>query len=130
MCNIIDLKASPVRVIAERLNSIWLGKYAQADRKEFYCGITNDIERRLAEHNAQDWHVGEVVALADCGTADKAAEVEGLMREKGFDVGGSDNPGNGGVTDSTYVYLVRKKMNEKTGMKPLTDFLKEFNRNR
>lgn len=68
----------------------------------YYCGITNDIERRVREHNA------ECLGYIKAETAQDAKDLEVLMHEEGFDTG--DQLGNGS-SDSVYVYVYRKTSN-------------------
>ena len=51
------------------------------------------------------------VALVDCGTREKAGEVETRLDELGFDVGKKVN--NGGDEETTIVYVIKKDRNFK-----------------
>lgn len=113
-------------MIADELNAIWLGAHGNIPRDEYYCGIACEVEKRFYDHKRDDWEILDVVAIADCGTQARAAEVEGLMGDKGFDIGDTTTPGNGGCKKSIYVYLVRKgapMLGER--FKTLTEFLNE-----
>lgn len=46
-----------------------------SNRGYCYCGITNDVERRLAEHERDDWKINRILAVVDCGSKDKASRV-------------------------------------------------------
>lgn len=65
----------------------------------FYCGITNDIDRREGEHNAT--YLGHVKAQS----FDAAKRLEAQMHAEGFDTG--KQLGNG-QEDSIYVYVYKK----------------------
>ena len=68
-------------------------------KSNFYCGITNDLERRMNEHNvSQYFHV-------TCDSFETAKQVESLLYQEGFDTGGQ--LGNG-QEDTVYVYMYRK----------------------
>lgn len=69
-------------------------------KKTFYCGITNDIQRRENEHNA------EFLQYVKCENKDEATELERLLGEEGFDIG--RNYGNGASDDSIYTYIYMK----------------------
>lgn len=80
-------------LIIDRLSEIFGIDYLASD---FYAGITNNVDRRLKEHNAAGYYI-------DCGTYDCACEVETLLANEGFNVGAC--PANGGTEDSKYVYV-------------------------
>ena len=65
----------------------------------YYCGITNDIDRREGEHNAT--YLGYVKAQS----FDAAKRLEAQMHAEGFDTG--KQLGNG-QEDSIYVYVYKK----------------------
>lgn len=112
--------------IADHLNEIWLGVRVDIPRKEYYCGVACEVEKRFCDHKRDDWDILQVVAIANCGTQKRAAEVEGLMGNKGFDIGDTSTPGNGGCKRSVYVYLVRKGgVMSASRYKTLHDFLNE-----
>lgn len=69
--------------------------------KDYYCGITNNIEENRARHKVPH------LVVYQCKDADTAAEVEELLGSL-FDIGDSKNRGNGGAPDSVYVYLCYK----------------------
>ena len=70
----------------------------------FYCGITNNVERREGEHSAD--YLGYVKAK----TADAAKRLEARMHDEGFDTG--EQLGHG-QADSLYVYIYKKNVNTK-----------------
>ncbi len=69
-------------------------------RLRFYCGITNDLDRRMSEHNAMP------LAWVKSINAQAAIDLETKLGELGFDIG--RNSGNGASYDSVYVYIYKK----------------------
>ena len=65
----------------------------------FYCGITNNLDRRDGEHNTK--RLGAI----KCDSFDKAKKLEKMMHDEGFDTG--KQLGNG-KEDSVYVYVYKK----------------------
>ncbi len=85
----------------EWFNSIFdINKDATNERSKFYCGITDDVERRQEEH-----HVAKFLGVTRCDTFDTAKEVEKQMKLAGYDTGKQLGDGN---ENSIYVYLYRK----------------------
>lgn len=74
-------------------------------KKDFYCGITNDTERRRQEHNVYSF-----LGITKCDSFDTAKKLELCMKQEGYDTG--EQSGNG-KEDSIYVYLY-KKVKDKT----------------
>ena len=61
----------------EWFNSIFdINKDATNERSKFYCGITDDVERRQEEH-----HVAKFLGVTRCDTFDTAKEVEKQMKK-------------------------------------------------
>lgn len=78
-------------------------------KKQYYCGITNDLDTRMEAHRNNDFSIeNETVYAWNCATQKAAADVEGLLGEMGFDIGDTKTGGNGGTDDSTIVYLLKK----------------------
>ena len=67
----------------------------------FYAGICKDVKDNMQRHGNDSY-----VALVDCGTREKAGEVETRLDELGFDVGKKAN--NGGDEETTIVYVIKK----------------------
>ena len=65
----------------------------------FYCGITNDLNRRDGEHNTKS------LGAIKCDSFDTAKKLEKMMHDEGFDTG--KQLGNG-QEDSIYVYVYKK----------------------
>lgn len=82
--------------ISHFLNS----KPGEEGRYNFYCGITNNLERRYKEHN-----VAQYIHTVKMDSFDLAQEVEAMMHKAGYDTG--EQLGNG-QEDTVYVYLYRK----------------------
>lgn len=70
------------------------------NRSDFYCGITNDLERRAEEH-----HVENFLICAKCSSFEVSSAAESLLAEKGFDCG--EQSGNG-TENSVYIYMYQK----------------------
>ena len=66
----------------------------------YYCGITDNLERRAGEHN-----VSKYTATATCDSFETACKIEEGLHNAGFDAG--KQLGNG-TEDSIYVYMYRK----------------------
>lgn len=116
---ITDLSDFGVKEIADNLFQRYQAEFKYGmTRSDIYCGITNDFDRRRSEHERLHWKIKDVIAVVDCGTKEKAAKVEGVMRKPPYDFTVTvdpeltdDNPprpGNGGRKDSTLVYMVVK----------------------
>lgn len=85
-------------------NSIFdVNKGKNDSKKDFYCGITNNIKRREEEHN-----VLKFLGITKCDSFDTAKVVEARMKAEGYDTG--DQIGNG-TEDSVFVYLYKKEKN-------------------
>lgn len=69
-------------------------------RGDFYCGITNNLERRAEQHNAT--FLGSV----RCDSKETAIEVETFLGDAGYDIGGK--AGNGARDNSIHVYVYKK----------------------
>lgn len=63
---------------------------------DFYCGITNEIERRESEHNAK------FLIYLNVTNVEVAKKIERVMNQKGFTTG---KVANGASDDTTFVYL-------------------------
>ena len=69
--------------------------------QSFYAGICKDVKANMERHGNDSY-----VALVDCGTREKAGEVETRLGDMDFDVGERAN--NGGDEESTIVYVIKK----------------------
>lgn len=94
-----DIKMTIAEAV-QRFNQVYLRNRKTGDSKyNFYCGITNDIERREGEHNAN------YLDTLKCQNADTAKDLEAALHDEGYDTG--DKVGNG-TDESIYVYIYRK----------------------
>ena len=66
----------------------------------YYCGITNDLDRRQGEHKAPAY-----LYTCTCPSFKVACELEKMLHDAGFDTGEQVGHGN---EDSVYVYMYRK----------------------
>lgn len=106
---ILDYTELTARAIAELLHAQWLIHHTASDTKsQYYCGITDNPERRKAKHEKELGKSINYLCICKCATADIAGEVEGMMKDKGFDIGYDPYGGNGKTEDSVYVYLYKK----------------------
>lgn len=80
------------------------------DASSFYCGITNDIVKRKADHESQDYGGKKItgVIAVKCDSMMTAALVEDfLSTEYRLSRGKTDTFANGAVKDSDFVYIYR-----------------------
>lgn len=80
------------------------------EHSDFYCGITNDIVTRKADHEKEDYDgkkINLVIAL-QCRDMNTAAKTEYIMHKLyGFYMGETETYANGAAPDSDYVYIYR-----------------------
>lgn len=85
-------------------NNIYeLNKKQDESKFSFYCGITENIERRQSEHN-----ISHFLAVTKCDSFETAKILEQRMHNEGYDTG--DQLGNGNQT-SIYCYMYKKTPN-------------------
>lgn len=78
-------------------------------KKSFYCGITNDVDVRMEQHRTSDFSIAEEhVCAYVCANVGVAKQVEGLLGEAGYDIGGQNAAGNGAAETSCIVYFLKK----------------------
>lgn len=106
---IIDATKFSVDTICKLVNSSLQTMWELDDlTTDYYCGITNDLDERMAAHRREDFLIEDDKVFAwNCSTAKVAAEVEKCMG-KHVDIGDTNTLGNGGVETSTIVYLLKK----------------------
>jgi len=68
-------------------------------RKNYYCGITDDLDRRAKEHNAT------FIKTMTADRFESAQKLEQALHDAGFDTG--KQVGNG-EEDSVYIYMYKK----------------------
>ena len=108
----VDFKGKTVEAIIEYFDFCYTTEYLKyfKQRSEFYCGITNNISSNLSRHGIKGY-----TACVECSSLEVSSQVEAKLRKLGFDIGDPKNPaGNGGVSDSTIVYMAYKE----DGFKP------------
>lgn len=106
---IVDATKFSDATIYELVNSSLQTMWKPGDSiYDYYCGITNDLDKRMAAHRREDFLIEDDKVFAwNCSTAEVAAEVEKCMG-KHVDIGDTNTLGNGGVETSTIVYLLKK----------------------
>lgn len=101
---------------AGSIESILLGWYnsnrvADDARNDFYCGIAENPEERIAVHERED-HNGQTIEKSvayKCDSMEIAASIESDMHNiHNFDIGRPRHVANGATERSVYVYLYRK----------------------
>ncbi len=104
----IDMAGYDVDTIASHfynLFSLCLLQKPDLKRDDFYCGITNSIPNNLSRHEIDGYFM-----CVNCASQEDAGKVESKLGEMGFDIGNPNNSeGNGGVEDSTIVYMAYKE---------------------
>ncbi len=68
-------------------------------RKDYYCGITNNLGRRQAQHK-----VNEYLKSIECDSFETASAIENMLDKEGFNVG--EEPGHG-REGSVFVYMYK-----------------------
>lgn len=85
-------------------NKVYTEKRHNEDtKKNFYCGITNDLDRRNSEHE-----VGAVLYSVTADTFETAKQLELMLHNEGYDTG---TQAGHGVENSKIVYMYRKGPN-------------------
>ncbi len=98
----------PTFIISSFFENAYLIVFKPGDLKnDYYCGVTDDLERRAAEHKIE---VKDYVYTYKCDTSERALSVEKALCESGFDTGKETGHGQ---KNSIYIYMYRK-IKEKT----------------
>lgn len=107
---VIDATSFSIAQIVKLVNEQYLSCFNKGETKhDYYCGITNNLDKRMEEHRCEDFEIVEDRVFAwNCENVDVAAEVEKRLGKLGFDIGDTKTLGNGGVENSTIVYLLEK----------------------
>lgn len=107
-----DVKDISVDKIVKLIKQNMLIDFKYGDlEKAYYCGITNDVDTRMEQHRADDFSiVDERVCAYVCANVDVAKQVEGLLGEAGYDIGGSNAAGNGAIESSIIAYFLKKRI--------------------
>lgn len=107
-----DATSLSIDQIVDLINNQYLSYFNFNEDKtkdDYYCGITNNLDKRMDEHRRNDFEIVEDKVFAwNCKNVDVAAEVEKRLGELGFDIGDTKTLGNGCVESSTIVYLLEK----------------------
>lgn len=102
------LTGESIEHIVKYFDTVFLMNFlrnTQLKKSDFYCGITNDIPANLSRHGIEGY-----TACVQCSSFEVSSQVEAELGELGFDIGNPKNPaGNGGVEDSTIVYMAYKE---------------------
>lgn len=108
--DIFDGTQYPAEAIAELMDDHFMAKYNLGDdgREQCYCGIASDMYQNRSRHESEDGHQIEYTCVFKCKDAYTAGLVEQLMKEKGYDIGGTDTFANGGKESSVFVYMYKK----------------------
>ena len=78
-------------------------------KKSLYCGITNDVDIRMEQHRTSNFSIAdERVCAYVCANVEVAKQVERLLGEAGYDIGGQNAAGNGAAESSCIVYFLKK----------------------
>lgn len=105
--NVEALKTEEIETLIEQHTLI---DFKSGDlKKSFYCGITNDVDIRMEQHRTSDFSiVDERVGAYVCANVEVAKQVEGLLGDAGYDIGGPNAAGNGAAETSRVVYFLKK----------------------
>lgn len=97
------MKYNSDSIVAEIMAAI--AKVPGTDPSDFYVGITNDIDRRLYEHNVDK---RECLRILEATNKDEAEVAEITLIHSGLE----GHPG-GGTTDTNIVYCYQRTKNTK-----------------
>ena len=108
---VIDATSFSIDKMVKSVNEQYLSCFNTGETKhDYYCGITNNLDKRMEEHRCEDFEIVEDRVFAwNCENVDVAAKVEIRLSELGFDIGDTKTLGNRGVENSTIVYLLKKR---------------------
>ena len=105
-----DVKLLSKNEIVELIEQNMLIDFKSGDlKKSFYCGITNDVDIRMEQHRTSNFSIAdERVCAYVCANVEVAKQVERLLGEAGYDIGGQNAAGNGATESSCIVYFLKK----------------------
>ena len=105
-----DVKLLSKIEIVELIEQNMLIDFKSGDlKKSFYCGITNDVDIRMEQHRTSNFSIAdERVCAYVCANVEVAKQVERLLGEAGYDIGGQNAAGNGATESSCIVYFLKK----------------------
>ena len=105
-----DATSFSIDLIVKLVNNQYLSCFNFNEDKtkdDYYCGITNNLDKRMDEHRRNDFEIVEDKVFAwNCKNVEVAAEVEKRLGKLGFDIGDTNTLGNGCAENSTLVYLL------------------------
>ena len=86
-----DATLFSIDLIVELVNNQYLSYFninKDKTKDDYYCGITNNLDKRMEEHRCEDFEIVEDSVFAwNCENVDVAAEVEKRLGKLGFDIG-------------------------------------------
>lgn len=113
---------SDVQIIVNKINQLYLMHFVdltEKNRQKCYCGITNNLDRRMEEHRNRDFNIyGNEVHAIVCMNSNIAICAERLLSadystNKVSVIGRNDidtsSAGNGAEQDTCIVYLLMPK---------------------
>lgn len=105
-----DVKLLSKIEIVELIEQNMLIDFKSGDlKKSFYCGITNDVDIRMEQHRTSNFSIAdERVCAYVCANVEVAKQVEKLLGEARYDIGGQNAAGNGAAETSCIVYFLKK----------------------
>lgn len=105
-----DVKLLSKIEIVELIEQNMLIDFKSGDlKKSFYCGITNDVDIRMEQHRTSNFSIAdERVCAYVCANVEVAKQVEKLLGEAGYDIGGQNAAGNGAAETSCIVSFLKK----------------------
>lgn len=105
-----DVKLLSKNEIVELIEQNMLIDFKSGDlKKSFYCGITNDVDIRMEQHRTSNFSIADDrVCAYVCANVEVAKQVERLLGEAGYDIGGQNAAGNGAAETSCIVYFLKK----------------------
>ena len=99
----VDVTGMSDGAICDMVNQAFLNDGRSTGKRDYYVGITNNIEENRTRHNVPH------IAIYQCKDADTAAKIEEMLGDD-FDIGEPPHRGNGGKPNSIYVYLCYKSL--------------------
>lgn len=94
------VKLTEKQILDDFLKAFADSKFSD-EKSDYYCGITDDLDRRAKEHNVDGYCL-----TMNLITFEAARDIEQKLSSLGFDCG--DQLGNGNEK-SVYVYMCYKK---------------------
>lgn len=86
-----DATSFSIDLIVELVNNQYLSYFninKDKTKDDYYCGITNNLDKRMEEHRCEDFEIVEDRVFAwNCENVDVATEVEKRLGKLGFDIG-------------------------------------------